>query len=658
MGLEIEEESFQSESRSSGLGGAKRTSQNHVATIAAWAAAACLTWLSIIYLPREVLSPTLDSSHQGALSYFAEKHMQLGLEVIPTYGPLGYLVPEIYDGTFFNRKLIWELLSKLVITGVVIWLARHLAILNRVLFLSFIWILSPRFGNSYPEVLFYFVIAGAGLILSRDDGWRHYFVAPLLVFLACVSLIKFTLLVYSLAVIVFLSVHWAFKKNWRMCILLPSAYAVLLLLAWSITGQNWVSFPAWVVISAEIASGYQQCMGVDSAPGILPLAIAVASIAISLIGVSVYNHRRSLPSCLPVLGLAAGYWISWKHGLIRADDHVNLFFGFCLLSFSCFPAFANRPPSGVRLRQFLSAVGSVLCLAGLYVQNSASPKEGPTYSISHFVATARNLIFLTSYRTEMNASLSRQKQRFECPRIKAEVGESTVDVFGHYQGIALLNDLNYHPRPVFQSYNAYTPFLIRTNADFYRSEAAPSFVISTLHSIDSRLPTLDDSEALRVLLLDYELVLQEKGFLLWRRSVLPRAAIEEVTELETREIAFGQGVPLAEGNVWCVIDIKESTLGKLRSFFYKPPILFISVTDQDDRSTVYRILPSIARCGFILDPYLQSQTDIIGLKTRFAPKPKHVFSFALVADDSAVKYFDSHIIIHLSRLAPLAPDNL
>jgi hypothetical protein len=659
MNLKLERQKVSNPtSLGAGLGGAKPAGQNHVITITAWAVAACFTWLSIIYLPRDVLSPTLDSSHQGALSYFAEKGMQFGQEVIPTYGPLGYLVPEIYDGTFFNRKLIWELLSKLVIAGIVIWLARHLPILNRVLFLSFIWILSPRFGNSYPEVLFYFAIAGAGLILSRDDRWRHYFVAPLLVFLACVSLIKFTLLVYSLLVIVFLSVYWAYKKNWRMCVLLPSAYAALLLSAWRITGQDWASFSAWIATSLEVSSGYQQSMGVDAAPGILPLAIAVASIAISLVGVSVYDHRRSLQSCVPLLGLTAGYWISWKHGLIRADDHVNLFFGFCLLSFSCFPAFAMRPPSRVRLRQFLSAVGGVLCLAGLYVQNSASSKDGPTHSNSDFLATARDLMFLTSYRTEMDASLSLQRQRFECPQIKAEVGQSTVDVFGHYQGIALLNALNYHPRPVFQSYNAYTPFFIRTNAEFYRSDAAPSFVISTLYSIDYRLPTLDDSEALRVLLLDYELVLQEKGFLLWRRSAQRRAASEEVSESETREIALGETVPLSEGNVWCVMDIKESTLGKLRRFLYKPPILFISVTDKDGRSTAYRILPSIARCGFILDPYLQSQADIVGLKTRSAPKPEHVSSFTLVTDNSSRKYFDSHVTIHFSRLAPFAPDDL
>jgi hypothetical protein len=643
-------------SPSAGLGGAKPAGQNHVITIAAWAVAACFTWLSIIYLPREVLSPTLDPSYQGALSYFAEKQLQFGQEVMFTYGPLGYLVPEIYDGTFFARKLIYELLSKLVIAAVVIWLARPLAYLNRVLFLLLVWI-SPCLGTSYPEVLLYLCIAGAGLILSSDNR-RNYFVAPLLVFLAFVSLTKFTLLLYSTSVIVFLSVHWAFRKNWRTCILIPSAYAALLLLVWSMAGQKWGNFSAWILTSVDVASGYQQCMGVDPAPGILPLAIAVASVGISLIGVSVYNHRRSLLSCFPLVGLTAGYWISWKHGLIRADDHVNIFFGFSLLSFACFSVFVPRMPSGVRLRGILSTVGGILCLAGIYVENSNFLKEGPAYSISHVIPTTRSLMFLPSYRTEINAALSLQKQQFECPHIKAEIGKSTVDVFGNDQGIALLNDLNYHPRPAFQSYSAYTPFLIRANADFYRSDAAPSFVISTLYTIDDRLLTLDDSEALRVLLLDYELVLQENGYLLWRRLALPRAATEEVTESGTREIAWDQAIPLAEGNVWCVMDIKESHLGKIRSFLYKPPVLFISVKDQDGRSTRYRILPSIARCGFILDPYLQSQADIIGLKTRFAPKPEHVSSFTLVTDNSSKKYFDSHITIHLSRLAPFAPDNL
>lgn len=636
--------------------GPKLGGQYHGLRIAAWTVAACMTWLSIIYLPRDVLGPTLDSSIQGALSHFAEKQMQFGREVMFTYGPLGYLVPEIYDGTFFNRKLIYELLSKLLIAAVVIQIARQLPFLSRVLLLSSVWILAPRLGNSYPEVLFYFAIAATGLILSRDDRLRRYFLPPLLVFLAFVSLIKFTLLAYSFVVVLLLSIYWAIQGNWKTCLSVLAAYGALVVVAWTMAGQMWVNFPTWIFTSVQVASGYQQCLGINPEPGILHLALGAAAVGICLFGVAGYALRRNLSAYLPVACLLTGYWTSWKHGLVRADDHVNIFFGFCLLGFLSFPAFVDHLVSGMRVRQILSGVGCLLCLAGIYIQDSPFLTNGPSNTVSHLFETTRRLLSITNYKAELNEQLSAQRKRFDCPRTRAEVGTSTIDVFGHNQGIALLNDLNYHPRPAFQSYVACTQFLIRANAEFYRSDNAPAYVISSPQSVDDRFPAQDDAEALRVLLLDYELVSEENGWLLWRRSVVRRTVTEEITGADAMETGFNREVQLSQRNLWSRIDIRETALGKLRSFFYKPPILFISVTDEDHVSSTYRILPPIARSGFILDPYLGSQSDIIGLKTKFAPKPKHISSFRIVASDSYTKYWAGRISIHLSQIAPFAAE--
>jgi hypothetical protein len=383
----------------------------------------------------------------------------------------------------------------------------------------------------------------------------------------------------------------------------------------------------------------------------------VAATGICLFGISVYAFRKNLLACLPLLGLAAGYWMSWKHGLVRADDHVNLFFGFSLLGFASFPAFVDHPLRQVRIMQVvLSGLGCILCFGGIYHQGSLFPTEEPIYSVSYLFETARNLTSLTSYETKMTERLSAQKKRFECPRIKAEVGKATIDVFGSNQGIALLNDLNYHPRPAFQSYSAYTPFLIRANADFYRSDDGPLYVISTFNPLDERFPTQDDPEALRVLLLDYNLVLSENKTLLWRRLILRKTLEEEMTGIDAMEISFGQEIALPGSNLWSVVNIKETALGKLRSFFYKPPMVFISVTDEDHLNTTHRILPTIARSGFILDPYLFSQTDIVGLKKTFEPKPKHILSFRLLTDDSSKKYFANRISIHLFRIPQLTPE--
>ena len=59
--------------------------------------------------------------------------------------------------------------------------------------------------------------------------------------------------------------------------------------------------------------------------------------------------------------------------------------------------------------------------------------------------------------------LAEAKNKFYLPRISAVVAGRTVDVFGYRQGIAILNGLNYVPRPIFQGYSAYTPSLIELN---------------------------------------------------------------------------------------------------------------------------------------------------------------------------------------------------
>lgn len=597
----------------------------------------------------------MDPSCQMALSNFAEKRAQFGTDIIFTYGPLGYLVPEVYDGIFFKRKLIAELISKLFMTAVIVAIARQIPRLNQVLFFCFIWIVVPRL-HSYPEVLFYFCLAALGSVFAGSDSRGPYVLAFALGFPAFVSLIKFTHLVYSTVVVALLSAYWASRKNLKTSLLIPSAYSALIFIAWAMAGQRWTSFPRWISTSLEVVSGYQQCMGLEPESGILPVALAIAAVAASLFAISIYSLRRDLSGCFPLLCLAVGYWVSWKHGLVRADDHVNLFFGFCFLGFVAFPAFIDLSRYRPRIIQVLSGLGCLLCLCGMYIQSSTLLTQGPTYAVSHFFRTIRNLAFVTSYQETMRTQLLAERKRAECPRIKAEVGTATVDMFGYNQAIVFLNDLNYKPRPVFQSYGTYTPFLIRANADFYRSTEAPTYIISSLATVDDHFPTEDDSEALRVLLVDYDLVLAEKGWLLWKRSAFAKPVTEELTGTQVMEKHFGQEVTLSGNNLWCAIDIKERPLGRLRDFFYKPPSLFISFTDENHQDSVYRILPTVARTGFILDPYLLSDVDILGLKTELAPKPKHIVSFRLMVDDSSRKYFADTISIHLSRIAQLTPE--
>ena len=89
-----------------------------------------------------------------------------------------------------------------------------------------------------------------------------------------------------------------------------------------------------------------------------------------------------------------------------------------------------------------------------------------------------------------------------------------MDVFGEQQFYALYNNLNYRPRPVFQSFtNLQCRRLIDLNEQFYLSPAAPEYVLFALGAIDRRLPPLADAMVLRHLLINFEPVAGEAGLL-------------------------------------------------------------------------------------------------------------------------------------------------
>src|SRR6185437_6078798 len=64
---------------------------------------------------------------------------------------------------------------------------------------------------------------------------------------------------------------------------------------------------------------------------------------------------------------------------------------------------------------------------------------------------------------------------------------------------------------------AYTPALLRLNADFFRSPAAPDTLLIDFTPVDNRLGAMEDSLALLEILRRYEPVLAEKEFVLFRR---------------------------------------------------------------------------------------------------------------------------------------------
>jgi hypothetical protein len=176
----------------------------------------------------------------------------------------------------------------------------------------------------------------------------------------------------------------------------------------------------------------------------------------------------------------------------------------------------------------------------------------------------------------------------------------------------ILNGLNYTPRPVFQSYSAYTPALSRLNLSFYQSASAPSYVLWRQEVLDRRFPTMDDAQLVPEMARSYAPLFVEKHYLLLKRvRDMPAQPLRRILLSESRShLGDVIAVPPSNGMpLWLQARFTLNGMGSVRALLYKPPQLSMNVVSSDGEASTWRILPDVAADGFLLVPFLNSTSE-------------------------------------------------
>jgi len=251
-------------------------------------------------------------------------------------------------------------------------------------------------------------------------------------------------------------------------------------------------------------------------------------------------------------------------------------------------------------------------------------------------------------------------RRAELPRLPERIGAAKVDVFGYNQSFALQNRLNYRPRPVFQSYAAYSPPLMRLNERFYLSPAAaPDYVLFRLSTAYSKFPPLEDALVLRLLLQNYELVEAAGPFLLlkFKSSTAPR-----LTLLREGTARPGDRIELKDFgglDTWLEITLEPTLLGRIGQFVYKPSQVWLKVECDglEARRTRFWAPARMLEAGFLASPLVLDNLDVLHLYTGKALARPSAYSVeAGVAGRfyrSPFHYRNYQIDNRLGRSAPL-----
>ncbi len=584
---------------------------------------AAVLWASFINFPTQLPNVDRDNSWSQAMAHFLKHRFQAGHDYYFSYGPLGYFASSVYDPDLYWWKLAWELVVKLLFVIVIFRFTTALG--NHWVRYAALFLLAVvgRQIATMPDVIYLFLILATCILLLNDGakasrGFRLFGTC----LIAILSLTKFTLLTYACLGIAVVTTHWLWRGYRRPALEVVGSFAAAFLLVWCVFGQNPLHLPEYLYGSMQIASGYTEAMSLEGSwvEGFLA-AVVFACISGALIGqlLRLPISPRSV-AIVPLVGFALV--LMWKNGFIRHDHHSFGFFalGFlvCYLPHGLFAYSRSIRPLQVTpllIAGLVSFAAMQTVLMHQDLRGSYNPLELAAAAVKHDESVVETILHPFLEKERLEASRAQVAASHELPQIKQTVGDSSVDIISHQQGLLLLNGMNWRPRPSFQSYFAYTPYLAGANAWFFRGPDAPRFVVLRFEAVDNRLPMLEDGEVLLEICRHYRPVLAEKGYVLVERGpVAPLASVAETKRRDIR-VRLDEVLQLDDENVPTIatIDIRLTKRGSLMKAFFKLPPLHLLVRTEEGHVDKYRFVPAMGRSQFLLSPLVKTNHDFVQL---------------------------------------------
>lgn len=613
--------------------------------------AAATAWFVISLLP---LKPPIEStSDRGTwplvLNLAFSRNLAFGTEVLFTSGPWGFVGTQYFTPSTYPLLLvIWLGLLSLMAWGLWAWSGTVCSSpLRRVATYSTLLLIVTITGSATTDVFCFLLSFVLLLLLQKREPAILPNVAIALA-LSLLSLAKFSCLMATLPVVAV-----ALFEDLRQHKLPASALSFIsgLLLFWVGAHQRLGGLWTYLRRSFEIASGYSEAMALAQ-PSVEPsekaLFFFASAILITLFALSCLRKEFKVTA---FVALSAILFVAYKAGFVRQDAHMLIpaatIFGLTSLSA---PLFWR----GARIHRLLTAA---MCLAGTACFSFALlhyTDGGLLLNVAEIVRrtpdSAGSLLHPDQASRRLAARYIAGMAAIRTSKPLPDI-RGTVDVYPWHQSVPIAYGFNYTPRPVFESYSAYSPLLARLNADHLVGSAAPQTILFDVGTIDDRYPSLDDGPSWPLLLSRYDVAQAGPAFLRLTRRAVPKPV--ERAPIATREARLGEelSIPPGAGAIWCEIDVRTSFAGKLITILLRQPPLVLRATTAGAAAHDYRLVPSMGRAGFLLSPLVEDRSSFAEL-ARGLPSPQSMVTaikvLPAVAGDSP--WFRSTYQIRLTTL--------
>jgi hypothetical protein len=511
----------------------------------------------IVYVPIAIRPLELepDLSLRATTHDAFARHLQFGRDLVYTNGPWGIL----YRG--FDPRTRWIVLA-----------------VSAVLAIVFASTMVQLLRKIHPAAAVAILIGAAAVLVSSGEDARFIAVGllvllcgflpperardvPLAAALALVALIKFSFLIIALFVI-------TTRRSWEAA----AVFVVAFVIFWLGAGQHLDVLPLFLARGFEISAGYASAASLGS--GIPFVCIGAAGLAI----VAIVVERSFIPA-IAVVGMT---WLLMKIGYVRADDaHAQIADG--LLLFFGLGYLLLRVPR--------ARIPSLVAIVAVTLANGVALIDATRGDV---------------HQLSVGAGFSRLRPAEAGPHT-----DGTIDAYPYGSAALIAGGLRYAPRPVFESYMAWTPRLTELNAEHLRGTSAPEWLWVGIDSVDERYALFDDAPSWLEMMRRYEIESSGDRLLLRKSATVRPLALVPIGSAAGRfnEDSALPDVPL----LWCAIDLHPTLLTRVEEIVARPPVIYIEIATADGKRAGYRAPVALLRAGFLASPHVTSIADLAAL---------------------------------------------
>lgn len=400
---------------------------------------------------------------------------------------------------------------------------------------------------------------------------------------------------------------------------------------WSVSGQPINGLFSFLgADNFEVVRGYSSAMQmIDSAETWQPIAYCLSALlVIAFLGSYLFKLRLPVAQVfLAVASLIVVAWVVLKSGMTRHDGHVVIS---ALFLFTLTAITLAITQAGVHRSGSVNITGWLLIPMVIALQLSA---KHPTPKAIGFKTIIDN------FKLNIGASLKKTTRDYlfklrviRLTEIRRKTEDlpippgASVDIIPWDISDLTARGYRYSPRPVIQSYSAYSPKLQILNANHFSKPDKPDFVVLRTKSIDGRTNLEMDAPALLSIAKSYSYYSKgSHGSLIFKKNTFGNAmpivntwkqqinnqALRPIQELGREGYLATDWLPinsLSSGSYLQLV-LNPAITRKLQTIIFRSPPLTIEILQPNHQVSSIRIVDQ-AKNLIALNPMVRNTNDL------------------------------------------------